>query len=165
MRSHTDSEPARTTEPVYTAIRTMGLERSRPEHDYFLKQEAHLARAREDGLHENVVHRVEGEIVARIAQNQWLGTCGAAAHGTPCNGGVALHPEWKDGACFDCGAVKAATFPSDWREIEEVLMQVQDRTLRGWTPGKTIDDLRARNAVMVTNRMINDNGVGLGQGA
>ncbi len=76
--------------------------------------------------------------VARIEHGRWLADC-------PCGAGLAVHPEWSEAGCLECGRWGGVAVPTRWREIETVLVERPALKNRGWIPGETVEDLDAEN--------------------
>lgn len=77
-------------------------------------------------------------VAAVIEQGRWMFVC-------PCGSGVAVHPEWPDARCFECGRIFAAVVvPVDRARIESVLTKRPMDRNRNWTT-ETVDELLEEN--------------------
>lgn len=82
----------------------------------------------------------------RVTDGYWLVDC-------PWCDGAPQFASRKDHRffCVECGNVEAGgkwipvTWPTNWAEIEEVLLQRPDPRTRTWLPTETVEDLRWEN--------------------
>lgn len=95
------------------------------------------------------VHTVRTLIVARVDMGRWIADC-------DCGAGVALHREWTAAYCFACGAVHpqaSILWPVDQDEIELTLAERPHRRNQFWSPGETVNDLKAENLRFMPGRV------------
>lgn len=87
-----------------------------------------------------VAHEVAAPIAAHVNHGRWVFRCPA------CQAGVLTHPAWGLGCCFGCGAVYTRVmFPPDRSAIEQALVIRPALATRNWTPGESLETLRAEN--------------------
>lgn len=85
-----------------------------------------------------VTDTVARPVAARIELSRWLFVC-------PCGSGVAVHPDWPDARCFECGRIfTAVVIPAERMRIESVLMKRPAERNRSWTT-ETVDELIDEN--------------------
>lgn len=84
------------------------------------------------------VEHEDGVFIARVEHGRWLADC-------PCGSGVAVHPEWPNAGCLECGRWWPVVLPSDWKVIEDVLIARPQALNRGWLIGETVEKLEAEN--------------------
>jgi hypothetical protein len=80
----------------------------------------------------------DAQIAPFINHGRWIALCPA------CQNGMAYSPEWRASLCFGCGAEYRAEPPTDWRVIEQVLLD-RPAENQNWNPGETVSDLVAEN--------------------
>lgn len=140
--------------------------------DYIKKQQRKIHMR---GIPLNIEWKVQGKpVFARIWQGQWIADC------EYCNGASFVDPDEPIFFCFGCANrvngmhLRPVEFPSDWKEIEKVLLERPVDDVRGltdneragmarpllyldrgngepllpltrsWIPGETIEELRAQ---------------------
>jgi hypothetical protein len=79
----------------------------------------------------------DGVYMARVEHGRWIADC-------PCGAGVAVHPEWVNTGCLECGRWWPVAIPDAWRDIEDVLMARPKQIQRGWI-GETVRQLEDEN--------------------
>ncbi len=62
----------------------------------------------------------------------------------PCGEATHADPEWKLSCCFGCGTIyEHVMFPSNWREIEALLVKRPIQSSRNWQLPETLEYLTA----------------------
>lgn len=79
-----------------------------------------------------------GRAPARVNHGRWIVECG-------CGNGLLVEMTSREALCIRCGAIWEAVLPPNWREIERVLCRRWQREAQNWSPGESIDLLRAEN--------------------
>lgn len=79
-----------------------------------------------------------GVYIARVEHGRWIADC-------PCGAGIAVHPQWTEAGCLECGRWWPVMVPRDWDDIEAVLLARPKAVNRGWLPGETATVLREEN--------------------
>ena len=83
------------------------------------------------------VRHEDGAYTARVEHGRWIADC-------PCGSGVAVHPEWRDAGCLECGRWWPVMVPPHWRDIEDILMARPKALNRGWL-AETVEQLEDEN--------------------
>lgn len=87
-------------------------------------------------------HRLgRADVIARVDWGRWVADC-------PCRAGVAVHPEWATTGCLECGRILNVTVPSEFRDIEDALLERSEDSQRHWDPSKTVETLRAETQAL-----------------
>lgn len=85
---------------------------------YLKREQARLLRER--GINVQIDWTPTGTpLQARVERGQWIADC-------ECGGATFVDPEWPFTFCFSCrannGHIRPVQFPSDWKEIEKMLL-------------------------------------------
>ena len=109
--------------------------------------------------------KVKGTREARISWGRWLVDC------PTCNSAMVVSDHQARFICVECGSPEndyhwyEASYPAEWKEIEEVLLERPDpppgqhwAKARNWNPGETVDRLRLENRLGrdLTRREVRD---------
>lgn len=88
-------------------------------------------------------HVVAPNPAAFVSGGRWLVEC-------RCGNCPALAPEWGGLAlCYECGAVyEGVDLPSEAIDIERLLVQRDQPSMRYWNPAITVEALREQNATL-----------------
>lgn len=90
---------------------------------------------------EREVFEVTTDVVAYINHGRWVVDC-------VCNGAGFTSPEFKVSCCFDCGRMYTSViFPTQRKQIEEVLLSRKEKETRNWIPGESVKSLRTESEV------------------
>lgn len=85
------------------------------------------------------VHIRQEELVAYVNEGRLVALC------PNCNAGIAVHTDWPDARCFECGAIYyELTLPSDYATIEDVLL-ARPRRNQNWAPTESVADIAEEN--------------------
>lgn len=77
---------------------------------------------------------------AHVNHGRWVVSC-------RCGESPLTHPAWRLACCGECGWVLTnVVFPTDWPEVEALLLLRPRRDQQHWLLGETTEDLRAENA-------------------
>lgn len=79
-----------------------------------------------------------GTVPLKVSDSCWQLVC-------ECGNFPAYDPEWEMACCFSCGAVYYQPPPSDWRDIQRVLVNRPRLQNRHMLPGQTLNDLMREN--------------------
>ena len=82
--------------------------------------------------------RYFGTVALKVSDSQWQLVCA-------CGNYPLYDPEWELACCYTCGAVYEQAPPSDWREIERVLVNRPRLNNRHMLVGQPLADLIAEN--------------------
>lgn len=126
-------------------LTTRAIHRVPDPQTYRRQHEKAIAKKRQEG-DEATLRMINTAIEARIDANRWLVDC-------ECGGAAAASPEWPESRCFGCGRIFTnVVFPQNRAEIEAELAKQSYEPMREWTPGETMDELRAHQAELTEIR-------------
>lgn len=80
----------------------------------------------------------QGSLQAYINDGRWVASC------SRCNSGIACSPGRNENMCLECGSMYEIIFPSNWRAVENVLLERKMQN-RNWHFGETVAELKAEN--------------------
>ena len=90
---------------------------------------------------EQDVFEVTDPVDAYISHSRWVISC-------ICNGGGLTSRSLKVSCCFDCGRMYTSViFPTQRKQIEEVLLSRKEKETRNWIPGESVKSLRTESEV------------------
>jgi uncharacterized Zn finger protein len=72
-----------------------------------------------------------------------------------CGNVVIVHPDWRLGCCFECGAVyERVLMPAQRAEVEALLIPRRHPSLRGWKATEPLEQLERENAHLSARGLI-----------
>jgi len=80
------------------------------------------------------------QVPSRIEHGRWVATC------INCRTSAYVQPEWCLSCCSECGCqMRRVDIPTNYQQIERVLLERPNRENQNWLPGETLDDLLREN--------------------
>lgn len=127
---------------IMTPVHTLGI-RNAEEYATRQRQEIAKGRANLPALNWRNPWPSPDKAKAFISGGRWVVACTTSG----CANAPLTHPDWKVARCFECGAVyEDVEFPEQIAEISALLVKRPYPANRNWTPGESVEELRAENA-------------------